>query len=88
MVLTIAHRRRIDQLRRQAARPSHSVADPPELPTSDQPTMLDLDLVQALGTLTPLQREVMVLRFVGDLPLADVARIVRRSVGAVKALQS
>ncbi len=87
-VFTIARRRLIDQVRRRAARPYQSVADPPELPTCDQPDGLDLDLVRALGTLTPLQREVVVLRFVGDLPLAAVARIVRRQVGAVKALQS
>jgi DNA-directed RNA polymerase specialized sigma24 family protein len=31
---------------------------------------------------------VVVLRFVADLPLAAVARIVRRRIGAVKGLQS
>jgi len=43
--------------------------------------------VAALSTLTPEQREVVVLRFVGDVSLEDVARITRRRVGAVKAMQ-
>ncbi|HVM02425.1 MAG TPA: sigma-70 family RNA polymerase sigma factor, partial [Acidimicrobiales bacterium] len=45
------------------------------------------DLVEALSRLTADQREVVVLRFVADLPLADVARITGRRTGAVKALQ-
>jgi DNA-directed RNA polymerase specialized sigma24 family protein len=49
---------------------------------------LDPELLWALDALTPLQREVVVLRFVADLPIADVARIVRRPRTAVKALQA
>ncbi|MGH9243357.1 MAG: RNA polymerase sigma factor [Acidimicrobiales bacterium] len=87
-VFTIAYRRLVDNVRRRAARPYHPVAHLPEPQTHDQPTALDVDLVRALGELTALQREVVLLRFVADLPLADVARILRRRVGAVKTLQS
>ena len=44
-------------------------------------------LVGALLQLTVDQREVVALRFVADLPLEDVARMTRRSMGATKALQ-
>jgi RNA polymerase sigma-70 factor (ECF subfamily) len=48
---------------------------------------LDPRLIDALATLSAEQREVVVLRFVADLPLEAVARITGRRVGAVKALQ-
>lgn len=48
---------------------------------------LDPALVGALALLTPVQRQVVVLRFVADLPLADVARLAGTSEGAVKSLQ-
>lgn len=87
-VFTIAHHRLVDDRRRRRARPVVADRDLPELPVLDEPGSLDPDLVVALGQLTALQREVVVLRFVADLPLADVARIVRRPRTAVKALQA
>ena len=48
---------------------------------------IDPALVSAIGRLTPDQREVVVLRFVADLPIEAVARITGRTTGAVKALQ-
>jgi RNA polymerase sigma-70 factor (ECF subfamily) len=48
---------------------------------------VDPALVAALASLTPDQREVVLLRFVADLSLDDVAKLTRRKVGAVKALQ-
>jgi RNA polymerase sigma-70 factor (ECF subfamily) len=86
-VFAIAHRRRVDYVRRSRRRRSVTAADPPQLPTTDRRAGLDVDLIAALSELTPLQREVVVLRFVADLPLLDVARIVGRSRGAVKSLQ-
>ena len=47
--------------------------DPPERACVDDRRDLDIDLVAALGELTPRQREVVILRFVADLPLEDVA---------------
>ncbi len=44
-------------------------------------------LREALGRLTPDQQEVVYLRFLEGLPIADVAEIVGRNEGAVKALQ-
>jgi RNA polymerase sigma-70 factor, ECF subfamily len=90
-VFAIAHRRRVDHLRRWHVRRRVVIANPPERPTPGDAVgsaALDVDLVAALGELTPAQREVVTLRFVADLPLDDVARIVGRRTGAVKALQA
>jgi RNA polymerase sigma factor (sigma-70 family) len=89
-VFTIARHRLIDDRRRRAVRPRTCASEPPERPAAgpEGATVLDPQLVQALKSLTPLQREVVVLRFVADLSLRDVARMTRRPVGAVKAVQA
>jgi RNA polymerase sigma-70 factor (ECF subfamily) len=87
-VFAIAHRRRVDHVRRWRVRRRVVNTHPPERPCVDDRYDLDVDVVAALGALTPRQREVVILRFVADLPLEDVARIVGRRVGAVKALQA
>ena len=86
-VFTIARRRRVDQIRRLVLRRRVVTGDPPDQAVSDSSGGFDVDLVAALGELTRAQREVVVLRFVADLSIDDVARILRRSVSAVKALQ-
>ena len=86
-VFSIAHNRLLDARRYTARRPALTSHAVPDHPAPAAPAGMDPDLLEALGTLTPEQREVVVLRFVGDLPLEDVARITRRRVGAVKAMQ-
>lgn len=86
-VFSIAHNRLLDARRREARRPGISDREVPERPAPPPPDPLDPDLVAALAELTPDQREVLVLRFVADLPLSDVAKITHRRVGAVKAMQ-
>jgi RNA polymerase sigma-70 factor (ECF subfamily) len=87
-VFTIAHHRLVDAWRRKAARPIMADQPPPEQPMLDEPAdSIDPALQAAIDTLTEEQREVVLLRFVADLSLGDVARITRRRVGAVKALQ-
>ena len=86
-VFAIAHHRLIDDRRRRARRPVEVDAAPVEVAAVEHPEPVDPEVVEALGALTPDQREVVTLRFVGDLSLEDVAKITRRRVGAVKALQ-
>lgn len=86
-VFSIAHNRLLDALRRQARRPQIADRAMPDVVSAPAPDPLDPELVAALDQLTAEQREVVVLRFVADLPLADVARITGRRVGAVKAMQ-
>jgi RNA polymerase sigma-70 factor (ECF subfamily) len=86
-VFTIAHNRAVDAHRRRARSRVHLDGRVPERLTPPPADPFDPELIAALDTLTPDQREVVVLRFVADLPLEAVARITRRRVGAVKALQ-
>lgn len=85
-VFSVAHNRAMDAHRRRARRAS---ATPPPGPavTVQHDDPIDPALVAALATLSPDQREVLVLRFVADLPLEAVAKVTGRRVGAVKALQ-
>ena len=92
-VFSIAHNRSMDTHRkrkRDRAIPQASfgeLADDagPLHPEANEP--FDPVLVEALGMLSPDQREVVILRFVADLPLEAVAKITGRKAGAVKSLQ-
>ncbi len=89
-VFTIARRRLADQRRRERRR--GSPGDPTAAATTATTSApaaepFDTVLLEALNELTADQREVVVLRFVADLPLKAVASITHRRVGAVKALQ-
>ncbi|MGB3714095.1 MAG: sigma-70 family RNA polymerase sigma factor, partial [Candidatus Promineifilaceae bacterium] len=44
-------------------------------------------LLEALKDLNPSQRDVVVMRFVADMPIAEVAAAIGKSQSAVKALQ-
>src|SRR5207244_3361731 len=80
-VFAIAHNRLLDARRRTSRRPPVSDAAVPDRPVPHAGEPLDPELVAALATLTPDQREVIVLRFVADLPIEDVARITGRKPG-------
>src|SRR5579859_4071730 len=86
-VFTVARHRVIDDARRRARRPDMVAEAVPDGPAATHAEPMDAVLVAALGELTTDQREVLVLRFVADLPLEAVALITDRTVGAVKALQ-
>ncbi len=62
-----------------------SSGDNPQLITEHR---LDIEqLISATKQLTKAQREVISLRFAGELPVAEVAKVMGKSEGAVKALQ-
>lgn len=89
-VFSIAHNRSMDAHRRAKRDRSTLEAEVAEgrSAPADAPTdPVDPELVEALATLSDEQREVVVLRFVADLSLEAVAKITRRSPGAVKAMQ-
>lgn len=94
-VLAIAHHRLLDARRRDQRRPATPTA-PGELaplPAKDDPEAETLaefgvaDLEPALRELTDEQRTVLLLRVIGDLSIAEVARITGKRSGAVKQLQ-
>jgi RNA polymerase sigma-70 factor (ECF subfamily) len=90
----IAHNLVVDYMRRKNKRPAILFDD--SLITSDRnssPQMVaerSMDIEQLLSAtrhLTEAQREVISLRFASELPTAQVAMIMGKSEGAVKALQ-
>ena len=83
-------RRRVGRTRRGQSR-DRLVATPPTAPHVKPPRRLTpgpdaarVDLHRALRPLSRRQREVLVLRFLADLPEADVATALGCSVGSVK----
>jgi RNA polymerase sigma-70 factor (ECF subfamily) len=90
-IFTIAHHRLVDHHRRRRRSPVSVSWDAAlhgrvAAPAADQ--FDDRQLVDALKVLTRAQRDVVVLRFIADLSIADVARLLHRRRGAVKALQN
>jgi RNA polymerase sigma-70 factor (ECF subfamily) len=93
-VFMVAHNRVVDERRRTSRRPSTPVAEHDEslLASGD----VEAEALDALGLervrsmverLTPDQRAVLLLRFVGDLTLEEIAVVIGRPIGAVKQLQ-
>ena len=88
----IAHNQVVDYLRKQnkqAAIPfDESLASSDSNPQLMAEHNLDIErLLLATRQLTEAQREVISLRFASELPIAQVAKIMGKSQGAVKALQ-
>jgi len=74
-LVTIARRKAIDQIRARARAP-RPVAEPPDSPAEQRaPTPPDAALRAALDALPPKQRGAVVYRYLGDLPYAEVARL-------------
>ncbi|MFU8842082.1 MAG: RNA polymerase sigma factor [Nitriliruptoraceae bacterium] len=95
-VLSVAHHRLLDARRRAQRRPVTAAAPAPEshhVATEigpEESTIASEGLARlqpALAALTEDQRTVLLLRVVGDLSIADVARITGKRPGAVKQLQ-
>lgn len=93
-VFVIAHHRLLDEARRGSRRPVDLEPDGPELTTAadDVETQVLHEVAgdrarRILGGLAPDQRDVLLLRVLGDLTVDEVARAVGKSPGAVKALQ-
>jgi RNA polymerase sigma-70 factor, ECF subfamily len=82
-------RRRAERRSDHELRERHTVhlVDPTADDPADVSTSTDPELEAALAQLTELQREVLELRLVADLPVAEVARITGRSSGAVALVQ-
>ena len=92
----IAHNMMVDTLRRRSRRPTepieHAAALSDERRVADPEAMLAEKLsreglLQAVDRLTELQKQVISLKFAAGLPNAEVARLMGKTEGAVKALQ-
>ena len=88
----IARNLSIDHLRRSNAHPlqsitenTHSLEEPPE--ASAERSLNAETLRKAMTRLTTEQQDVLLLRFVEGMPLAETARTLHRSEDAIKGLQ-
>jgi RNA polymerase sigma factor (sigma-70 family) len=93
-VFTIAHRRVLDERRRASRRPAAApLAEAPDRPAPDdvEATVVEtlgLDHVRALcERLSDDQRDVLLMRLLGRLTIDEIAALMRRTPGSVKALQ-
>jgi RNA polymerase sigma-70 factor (ECF subfamily) len=93
-VFTIAHRRLVDERRRMARSPDTSATYDDDLAAGAGDA--EDDALESLGDervrvlldgLVPAQRHVLLLRIVGDLTVEQVAGVLGKTAGAVKALQ-
>jgi RNA polymerase sigma-70 factor (ECF subfamily) len=93
-LLTITHRRLVDDLRRRSRRPlaeieEQELLDRPAPGAADDDALARLQaagVLDAIDQLTGDQRAVLLLRMLADLPVNDIAEIVGKPQSAVKAL--
>jgi RNA polymerase sigma-70 factor (sigma-E family) len=78
-------------LRRRVVADKNTPKPPPDMPSAEQGAIALLErsaVVAALRGLSPRQREVVVLRYYGDLTEAQIAAVIGISAGAVKSHSS
>ena len=92
-LFTIARHRAIDQGRARTRRPVVPVGEPASLPSREVAPSAEEQVVakdataralELVATLPPAQAEMVMLRVVAGLEVADVARIVDKKPGAVR----
>lgn len=92
-VFTIAHHRLVDDLRRRSRRRETSWDTTDDLRTTrsaEEDALVEVgaeEVERALALLSEDQRDVLALRILGDLTVEQVAEVVGKRPGAVKALQ-
>ena len=82
-LVTIAHRKALDILRRRA-RHAVPVSDPPERVGAGEPAMADDGLWSAVRTLPDKQRQAVAYRYVADLSYPEVANVMGISEAAAR----
>ncbi len=83
-LVTIAHRKAVDQLRAESRR-AIPIADLPEQPSRDGvPGGWESDLWAALSALPLRQRQTVAYHYLAGLPYADVAKILGGSPAAAR----
>ncbi len=82
-LVTIAHRKSIDQCRRKSRAPQPT-EDLAELPTWDDPPGVASDLRAALDALAPKQRGAVIYRYLADLSYTDIGALLETNETAAR----
>ncbi len=82
-LVTIAHRKALDILRRRA-RHAMPVSDVPERPDGGEPVVADDQLWQSLRELPDKQRHAVAYHYIADLAYAEVATIMGTTEAAAR----
>lgn len=92
--LSIAHHRLLDDVRRRRRRPVdfegevvHDTSSEDDVETQALGAVEAGRVIEIIRSLSPDQQDVLLLRMIADLSIEEVARIIDKRVGAVKALQ-
>lgn len=90
----IAHNQIVDYLRKKSKRPTVWLDESLPIPAADGDPKYEIErkvemetILVATKKLTAAQQEVISLRFASELSIAEVAGVMGKSEGAVKALQ-
>jgi RNA polymerase sigma-70 factor, ECF subfamily len=88
----IARNQVIDHVRKNSIKNENTWIEPSAVSQEDPTKLAELnmavdELVKALGLITGAQREVIEFRFIAELSIAETAKAMGKSEGAVKALQ-
>jgi RNA polymerase sigma factor (sigma-70 family) len=78
-LVTIAHRKAIDQIRRAARRP-----DPAPEPAFVEPPAADDELRMALDALPPKQRGAVIYRYLGELSYDEIGKLIGSNAVAAR----
>lgn len=94
LVFSVAHARLVDDARRRSRQPETTAYEPDrderQSPSSEEEATVTWGTERAIALLSRLpedQRNVLLLRHIGDLTVEEVADALRRSPGAIKQLQ-
>ena len=87
----IAHNLAVNHVKKRARRKETVLVDSAAADGGPEQRALDRvrfgDVTRAMGDLTNLQRQVIHLRFAGELSISETAKVMNRKEGAVKFLQ-
>jgi RNA polymerase sigma factor (sigma-70 family) len=84
-LVTIAHRKAIDAIRKTARSPIPMAAPPDTVTAADRDEFsADRDLAGALQQLPPKQRQAVAYHYLGGLPYAEVAAIIGGNTNAAR----
>ena len=84
-LVTIAHRKALDQLRAQARQRTTSIESVPEPPSHEGvPGSWESDLWAAIRALPPRQRATVAYHYLGGLPYAEVAGVLGGTADAAR----